>query len=150
MRSIQVETGVDVPAHPYRLSTTAPVAGIPPLRCLRTPNILRGRRLAWILFALGEKNRCTIPSTEVMIPTQGFSPGLFGRRIRSLGRGGRRGGASFVLPPLGGMVVISHGWSRGVIVDTSEGVSFFSVARWREQHFQSMHVGESASLTPSR
>lgn len=47
-----------------------------------------------------------IPKTEVMIPTQGFSPGLFGRRTRSLGRGGRRGGASFVLPPLGGMVAI--------------------------------------------
>lgn len=44
-----------------------------------------------------------IPSTEVMIPTQGLSPGLFGRRTRSLGRGGRRGGARFVLPPLGGI-----------------------------------------------
>lgn len=45
------------------------------------------------------------PSTEVMMPTQGFSPGRFGRRTRSLGRGGRRGGASFVLPLLGGMVM---------------------------------------------
>ena len=56
----------------------------------------------------GEKNRYTVPSTEVMIPTHGFSPGLLGRRTRSLGRGGRRGGVSFVLPPLGGIVVLCH------------------------------------------
>lgn len=31
------------------------------------------------------------PSTDDMIPMQGFDCGLLGRRIRSLGRGGRRG-----------------------------------------------------------
>ena len=44
-----------------------------------------------------------LPRTDVMMPTQGFSPGRLGRRTRSLGRGGRRGGASFVLAPLGGI-----------------------------------------------
>jgi hypothetical protein len=38
------------------------------------------------------------------MPTHGFGPGWLGRRMRSLGRGGRRGGASLVLLPLGGMV----------------------------------------------
>ncbi len=39
------------------------------------------------------------------MPTHGFGTGWLGRRMRSLGRGGRRGGASFVLLPFGGMVV---------------------------------------------
>lgn len=43
------------------------------------------------------------------MPTHGFGAGWFGRRMRSLGRGGRRGGASLVLVPLGGMV----GWLLG-------------------------------------
>lgn len=42
------------------------------------------------------------------MPTHGFAAGWFGRRMRSLGRGGRRGGASLVLLlPFGGMA----GWS---------------------------------------
>jgi hypothetical protein len=42
-------------------------------------------------------------STEVMSARHGLVSGLLGRRTRSLGRGGRRGGASLVLP-FGGMV----------------------------------------------
>ena len=42
------------------------------------------------------------------MPKQGFGSGAFGRRTRNLGRGGRRGGASFVLPPFGGIVAVYH------------------------------------------
>lgn len=93
-----------------------------------------------------------LPSTEVMIPTQGLSPGLFGRRTRSLGRGGRRGGTSFVLPPLGGMWVcvvfffsfffgaLVCGWDGYVIVEAS-GLRFLQ----RLQRAILFNVGGSAS-----
>ena len=91
-----------------------------------------------------------IPKTEVMIPTQGFSPGLFGRRTRSLGRGGRRGGASFVLPPLGGMAVnASTDGNVDTIVDTSEDCSQL-LQRCRLPRSNCNYVGESASLAPRR
>ena len=44
-----------------------------------------------------------IPSTDVMMPTQGFSEVAFGRRTRSLGSGGRRGALSLVDAPFGGI-----------------------------------------------
>lgn len=39
------------------------------------------------------------------MPRHGFTAGWLGRRMRSFGSGGRRGGASLVLLPFGGMVV---------------------------------------------
>jgi hypothetical protein len=42
--------------------------------------------------------------TEVIIARQGLASPWFGRRIRSLWRGGRRIGCSFVEAPLGGIV----------------------------------------------
>ena len=47
-----------------------------------------------------------IPSTDVMILTQGLSCGAFGRRILSFGRGGRRGGVSLVLAAFEGIFSI--------------------------------------------
>ena len=44
------------------------------------------------------------PRTELMMLMHGFSSNLFGRRTRSLGRGGRRVGARTVEPPLAGIV----------------------------------------------
>ena len=47
------------------------------------------------------------PSTELMMPTQGFASGLFGRRTRSLGRGGRRGVTlTFFGAPFSGIAVV--------------------------------------------
>lgn len=96
------EKRIDIQAHPYRPSTTAPTAGILLLRFPTMPNTLCTANQQ--PCACPCEKKADVPSTEVMIPTQGFSPGRFGRRTRSLGRGGRRGGASFVLPPLGGMI----------------------------------------------
>ena len=45
-----------------------------------------------------------LPSMEVMIPIHGFSSARFGRRMRSLGSGGRRVGAMTVEAPLRGML----------------------------------------------
>ena len=40
------------------------------------------------------------------MPIHGFASGLFGRRTRSLGSGGKRVGASFVEVPLGGILTV--------------------------------------------
>ena len=42
------------------------------------------------------------------MPTQGFSWPLLGRRTRSLGRGGKRVGASLVEAPFGDMVRVPY------------------------------------------
>ena len=103
------------------------------------------RKSAPSLISLGKK--ADIPSTEVMIPTQGFSPGLFGRRTRSLGRGGRRGGASFVLPPFGGMIVVSTGEEEILsLIHWTASSTLQILARSRTF----VEVGESAKSTPSR
>lgn len=49
--------------------------------------------------AAGEQH---VPKTDVIIPRHGLTSVLFGRRTRSLGRGGNRVGVSFV--DLAGMV----------------------------------------------
>lgn len=59
-------------------------------------------------------------STEVMSARHGLVSGLLGRRTRSLGRGGRRGGASLVLP-FGGMV------EEGCVVESGGGWWFARV-----------------------
>lgn len=91
----------NVPVHPCRPSVVA--------LGLRNPLDLSWKRPNKLfdfisIFALDRIHGKIIPSTEVIKPTQGFSSGAFGRRTRSLGKGGRRGGGSFVLTPFGGIL----------------------------------------------
>ena len=46
---------------------------------------------------LSISGRRFVPSTEDMIPMQGFASAPSGFRTRSLGSGGRRGGAAFAM-----------------------------------------------------
>ena len=58
-----------------------------------------------------EENAVLAPSTEDMMPTQGFASALLGRRTRSLGRGGRRGAVVTLAVPLGGGIGVLDGVS---------------------------------------
>ena len=52
-----------------------------------------------------------VPSRDVIIPTHGFSSGLFGRRTRNVCKGGSRGGASLVVRAfLPGIAVFENCW----------------------------------------
>ena len=81
-----------------------------------------------------------------MIPVQGFSPGRLGRRTRSLGKGGRRGGASFVLPPLGGMVL--GRWEVEVLLVMHWGGG--RLRAWLDDGFRRRRVGSRRCFVPSR
>lgn len=48
------------------------------------------------------------------MPMHGFSFGALGRRMRSLERGGRRGGARLVETPLGGIVLTGATMACGI------------------------------------
>lgn len=63
------------------------------------------------------KEEAYAPNTEDMIPTQGLASGLFGRRTRSFGSGGRRGAMLTFGVALGGIFVFLQSWFTLRLVD---------------------------------
>ena len=64
------------------------------------------------------------PSTAVMTPRQGFEDSLFGRRIRSLGSGGRRIPPLILVPVIGGIVLFDDSGGGGVMVVAGGGAGY--------------------------